>query len=213
MQSPPPSALAPQHPAPPYPYAPGYPPPAPRTNALSVASLVLGIVWLGGLGSLLAVIFGHIGLGQVKRSRGTQTGTGLALAGTILGYVGCIAAIAIAALVISAAAPEYSAQQALGQDSEAKSNVRNLVSQIEACAADYAGEYTKCSSQDLGDTGLALGAGKGQVQTTAVGYDTYTVDGLSESGTHFTLTKAADGVSSRTCDRLDEGGCSLDGTW
>src|SRR3954471_15660233 len=79
----------------PYPYPPGYAPPPQRTNALSVASLVLGIVWLGGIGSLLAVIFGHIGLGQIKRSHGGQTGRGLALAGAILGYIGCIGAIAI----------------------------------------------------------------------------------------------------------------------
>ena len=99
------------------------------------------------------------------------------------------------------------------QDSEAKSTARNLVSQVEACSTDYAGDYTNCDSSQLSNTGLSLGAGKGEVQTTAVGSTTYTVDALSKSGTHFTITKAADGTSTRTCDRLDQGGCSLDGTW
>jgi hypothetical protein len=99
------------------------------------------------------------------------------------------------------------------QDSEAQSTARNLVSQVETCATDYAGEYTNCDSSHLANTGLSLGAGKGEVRTTAVGSATYTVDALSKSGTHFTVTKAADGTSTRTCDRLDQGGCSLDGTW
>ncbi|MGH7703636.1 MAG: DUF4190 domain-containing protein, partial [Gemmatimonadales bacterium] len=30
-----------------------------RTSGLAIASLVLGILWLGWVGSLLAVIFGH----------------------------------------------------------------------------------------------------------------------------------------------------------
>ena len=32
--------------------------PARRTNGLAIASFVLSLVWLGGLGSVLAVIFG-----------------------------------------------------------------------------------------------------------------------------------------------------------
>ncbi len=64
------------------------PPPAvTKTNGLAVASLVLGLLTLCGLGSLLAVIFGHVALGQIKQSNGAQTGRGMAIAGLILGYV------------------------------------------------------------------------------------------------------------------------------
>lgn len=59
---------------------------APGTNGLAVASLVLGIIWLCGLGSILAVIFGHVALGQIKRSG--EQGAGLAIAGLVLGWVG-----------------------------------------------------------------------------------------------------------------------------
>jgi hypothetical protein len=207
MPPPAPSTPALHHPTTPYPYAPGSPPPA-QTNALSVASLVLGIVWLGGLGSLLAVIFGHIGLGQVKRSHGTQTGRGLALAGTILGYVGCIAAITIAAIVFTdTRTATHSPAQAIGQDSEAKSNARNLVSQIETCATDYAGDYTNCNSSDLSNTGLNLGTGRGQVAGLATSASTYEVVAKSKSGDTFTITKADNGVSTRTCDPVGQGGC------
>lgn len=66
----------------PYPWRPV------TTNGFAVASLVLGIVWLGGLGSILAVVFGAIGRSQIKGSRGKQRGSGMAIAGIVLGIVG-----------------------------------------------------------------------------------------------------------------------------
>ena len=50
--------------------------------------LVLGIVWIFWLGSILAVIFGHVALSQIKRSMGALTGRGMAIAGLVLGYLG-----------------------------------------------------------------------------------------------------------------------------
>jgi hypothetical protein len=64
---------------------------APRqTNGLAVASLVLGILWLFWIGSILAVIFGHVALNQIKAQEGPSRpeGKGLAIAGLVLGYVG-----------------------------------------------------------------------------------------------------------------------------
>ena len=76
----------------PAPLAPPYAPyPAPvyqSTNGLAVASLVAGFLWIGWLGSILAVIFGHIALGQINRSGGREGGSGLAIAGLVLGYMG-----------------------------------------------------------------------------------------------------------------------------
>lgn len=94
-QTPPPPPPAPSGP----PQQPQYGAPAPATgggtNGLAVASLILGILWLCWLGSLLAVIFGHVALGQIKKSGETQGGKGLAIAGLVLGYLG------IATLVLS----------------------------------------------------------------------------------------------------------------
>ncbi|APW60107.1 GYF domain-containing protein [Paludisphaera borealis] len=67
-----------------------YPTPftTPRTSGLAIASLVLGILWLCGLGSLLSTIFGSVALSQISRSRGTLEGKGMAIAGLVLGLVG-----------------------------------------------------------------------------------------------------------------------------
>ncbi len=97
-ETPPDGAPAPPppgtYPPPPYPpgYAtPGYAPPAPvgpSTNGFSIASLVLGIVWVFGVGAVLAVIFGFVARQQIRESGGRQGGSGMALAGIILGFVG-----------------------------------------------------------------------------------------------------------------------------
>lgn len=73
----------------------GGPPPRRSTNGLAIASLVLGILWLGGLGSVLALIFGLVALRQIKQSGKGQSGHGFAVAGTILGGVGTVGAIAL----------------------------------------------------------------------------------------------------------------------
>lgn len=72
---------------------PGYgggPPRPSKTNGMSVASLVLGLVGLPlcflFVPSLLAIIFGVVGLNQIKADP-NQSGRGLAIAGIILGAV------------------------------------------------------------------------------------------------------------------------------
>jgi hypothetical protein len=97
--SPPPPPAPPAAPpaaAYPVPYTPSYP--VPTTNGLAVASLIAGFFWLGWLGSFLAVIFGHVALGQIKQSGGREQGEGLAIAGLVLGYLG-VATLLLVVLV------------------------------------------------------------------------------------------------------------------
>ncbi|MEZ5189515.1 MAG: DUF4190 domain-containing protein [Schumannella sp.] len=89
MTQPPPPAPGYQQPQPyassAYPSAPygttaSGAPLAPRTNTLAIVALVLSLtVSIGG------IICGHIALAQIKRTG--EGGHGLALAGTIIGYV------------------------------------------------------------------------------------------------------------------------------
>lgn len=58
------------------------------TNGFAVASLVLGIVWFGGLGAILALVFGYTALSQINRSAGYEGGRGMAIAGIVLGWIG-----------------------------------------------------------------------------------------------------------------------------
>ena len=76
-----------------------YPVPVDRTNSLAVASLVCGIgQFLVPLlpTSILAIVFGHVARGQIRRSG--EKGDGLARAGLVLGWAGV--ALAVLALVV-----------------------------------------------------------------------------------------------------------------
>lgn len=83
----PPPPEARPHPGPWDPEPPGYRP-RPKNNGLAITSLICGCLYMYGIGSLLAVLFGHIALVQIRRAEGRQTGEGLARAGLVLGYIG-----------------------------------------------------------------------------------------------------------------------------
>jgi hypothetical protein len=63
------------------------------TSGKAIASLVLSLVWIGGLGSLLGVIFGFSARGDIRSSRGRLGGDGMAIAGLIIGILGLIASL------------------------------------------------------------------------------------------------------------------------
>jgi hypothetical protein len=77
---------------------------AQRTNGMAIASMVLGIVWVYWIGSILALVFGYIALGQIDRSGGKEAGRGMAIAGIVLGWIGVamlVVTIIVAAVVAS----------------------------------------------------------------------------------------------------------------
>lgn len=76
--------------------------PQARTSGLAVSALVLGILWIYGLGSILAIVLGSVARKQIDRSGGGQTGRGMATAGIVLGWIG----IALVVLAILAASSE-----------------------------------------------------------------------------------------------------------
>jgi hypothetical protein len=70
-----------------------------RTNTLAIVSLIMGILWLCGIGSLIAIITGHIARKNIRQNPMTEQGTGLATGGLVLGYFGLIATIATSVLL------------------------------------------------------------------------------------------------------------------
>lgn len=68
-----------------------YPAPAaPPNSTLALASLILGILgWtiIPGIGSIAAVITGHMAKSEIRRSMGALGGDGMATAGLVLGYI------------------------------------------------------------------------------------------------------------------------------
>ena len=126
--------------------------------------------------------------------------------------------ILIIGILAAIALPAFLGQQAKGQDAEAKSNARNMVSAVQSCYAETQ-DYTECASTaDLAangaKSGVTVGTDPGQVSITAgTPVGGYTVSGKSHSGTSFSIETAADGTSLRKCTAPAKGGCKTGGVW
>lgn len=103
-------APAPASPLPaatPMPYA--YPPypwmytPAPRLGTWALVSMICGVVsvvsfqWIL---AVLAIVFGFVGLNEVKKSAGTVEGRGFAIAGIVTGFISVAITLVIIALYV-----------------------------------------------------------------------------------------------------------------
>jgi type IV pilus assembly protein PilA len=108
--------------------------------------------------------------------------------------------ILIIGILAAIALPAFLGQRAKGQDGEAKSNARNLVSHIESCYTQKQ-SYTDCTTAAaLNPTGLDIGSATGQVEAAPTGSGAaYTVTAHSRSGNEFEIVKATDGTSTRRC--------------
>src|SRR3954452_21576751 len=70
------------------------------TSGYAIAALVLGILWMYGIGSVLAIIFGV--LGRKECDRGEKRGRGMATAGLVLGIIGVVGLVLVIILAVAA---------------------------------------------------------------------------------------------------------------
>jgi type IV pilus assembly protein PilA len=110
--------------------------------------------------------------------------------------------ILIIGILAAIALPAFLGQRTKAQDSEAKSDTRNAVSQMESCYTDN-DTYVGCNPAVNGSTaGGQSGTG-------------YNVSKTSDSGNSYTITKAGN-VTTRSCVVAagnDRGGCKAGNVW
>ena len=123
--------------------------------------------------------------------------------------IGILAAIAI---------PAFLSQRSKGQDAAAKSDVRNMVSQMEACFTED-DKYVGCTAAlNINNTNLDIGPGVGQVRIVSESATGYELEAISKAKTNgvnhrFRLTHILGAADVKECDEDGQGGCPSTGLW
>jgi type IV pilus assembly protein PilA len=125
-----------------------------------------------------------------------------------------LAVVLIIGILAAIALPSFVGQRDKAKDGNAKTDARNMVSQLESCFTDnvtYVGTGSGGSCLTA-NSGLSYGTAAGQVEVQTPSVTGYTVVAHSKSGTNFTVTNTA-GVIARSCNKPKVGGCLTGGTW
>ncbi len=127
----------------------------------------------------------------------------------VIMLLGVLAAIAL---------PMLLSKQDDGKDATAKSNARNLVSEVASCRVEV-DSFADCDSEaeltaaNGGPIGLAYGRGDDQVEVESASVDSYTVAARSSSSHKFMIEIDLNAPQKRTCTPRGEGGCGDEGNW
>ena len=126
--------------------------------------------------------------------------------------------ILIIGILAAIAMPAFLSQRSKGQDAAAKSQVRNLVSHMEACFTED-NQYVGCQAiLTPSSTNLDIGNGIGQVRIvseSSLGYTLQAISRAKSGGLNhtYTLVHTLGAVDNKTCTVAGKGGCPPGGTW
>ena len=145
-------------------------------------------------------------LNAIRRRVGEERGFTLIELLVVILIIGILAAIAI---------PSFLSQKDKAGDASAKSYARNMQTAEETYYTDNA-TYTALLS-DLQTIEPVLRDTPSSTAPTAAAVTDitrdYRVNATSKAGVTYTITRSANGQTTRTCDRRNVGGCNAAGTW
>lgn len=118
-----------------------------ETSGKAIASLVCGFFFFLFPVSILAVIFGHLSLSEIRKSAGRLKGEGIAIAGLVLGYMG-VAAIPVM-IIAAIAIPNLLRARIAANEASAVASVRTLNTAEIAFAQDHPSAGYTCALSDL----------------------------------------------------------------
>jgi len=125
---------------------------------LAIASLITSLLPFFLITPIVAVVLGHISLSQIKRSAGRLKGSGLAIAGLVLGYLSFLPIILIVAAIVI---PNLLRARIAANESSAMASVRTLNTAEATYALAHPEKGFTCALSDLKDAGVDQGLAGG----------------------------------------------------
>jgi hypothetical protein len=114
----------------------------------SLISGIAGLTMVPVIASIVAIVLGHLGLSEIKKSAGRLKGEGMALAGLVMGYLG-LALIPFIVIVAMIAIPNVLRARLAANETSAIRTVRSINSaEVSHAAANPEKGFT-CSVDEL----------------------------------------------------------------
>lgn len=119
-----------------------------ETSGKAILSLVCGLLFFVPLAFIAAIVFGHLGLSEIRRSAGRLKGEGMAIAGLVLGYL-WIVGIPLILIIAAIAIPNLLRARMAANESSAIASIRSIsVAEVRYAQAHSNVGFT-CSLSDL----------------------------------------------------------------
>ncbi|HEX4423874.1 MAG TPA: DUF4190 domain-containing protein [Terriglobales bacterium] len=123
---------------------------SPKTNGTSIASLIFGCFAFLFPSAILAIIFGHLSISEIRKSGGRLQGKGIAITGLVFGYLG-IAMIPLILIIAAIAIPNLLRARISANESSAITSIRTLAAAEHTYASGHLSTGYACFLSDLKD--------------------------------------------------------------
>jgi len=135
----------------------------PETSAKAIFSLICGLICFFPPASIVAIVFGHLSLSDIRKGGGRWTGKGLAITGLVLGYLSFAAWAIFFGFAISTIPKTLKAMKSVNEDVSTVSAMRTLNTAEIAYAQAHRSVGYSCSLPELAQVwGLPPGLAQGQ---------------------------------------------------
>jgi hypothetical protein len=131
---------------------------------MAIGSLICGLFPFFILTPIAAIVLGHVALSQIKRSAGRLKGSGMAIAGLVLGYLS-IASIPIVLIIAAIAIPNVLRARIAANESSAAASVRTLGTAELTYSTMHPEKGFTCTLEDLKNDRIIDGALAGGSKT------------------------------------------------
>jgi type IV pilus assembly protein PilA len=111
-----------------------------ETSGTAIGSLICGFLCFFFPSAVIAIILGHLSLSDIRKSGGRLTGSGMATAGLVLGYMG-IAVIPVVLIVAAIAIPNLLRARIAANEASAVGSLRTIVTADLSYQETYSNGY------------------------------------------------------------------------